>query len=253
MSSRQTISWLSYWDAPNASYVSERHKRAHYDVVFTGVRPHLRPGGVVLDWGCGDALAAQRMADIAGTVLLYDGAPSTRERLRPLHATRPGIHILDDAGLGQLPSGSVDLVIVNSVIQYLGEQELAQALTRFAQLLKTDGALLIGDVITPGTPMLHHVATFLGFALRSGFLPAAVVGLVRTSASPYRRLQREVGLKSYAPTEMITLLSQHGFTARRLAANIAVSRHRAAYLARKSGTGGATARDTLAGGIAGAA
>ena len=30
-------SWLSYWDAPNKSYVNERHKRAHYDVLLDGI------------------------------------------------------------------------------------------------------------------------------------------------------------------------------------------------------------------------
>jgi SAM-dependent methyltransferase len=236
VSSARKNSWLAYWDAPNTSYVSERHRRAHYDVVFAGVRPHL-PGrdGVVLDWGCGDALAAERMAEIVGTLLLYDAAPSIRERLQRLHGTHPGISILDDAGLGRVTGASVDLVILNSVVQYLGEQELAQALTLFGNLLKPGGSLLVGDVIDPGTPMLRHVTTFLGFALRRGFLPAAVAGLAQTSASPYRRLQREVGLRSYTPAEMIGLLARHGFTAEQLAANIAVSRHRAAYRARKLG------------------
>jgi SAM-dependent methyltransferase len=227
-------SWLAYWDAPNASYVSGRHKRAHYDVVFAGVRPHL-PGrdGVVLDWGCGEALAAERMAEIAGTVLLYDAAASTRERLRELHGAHPRVHILDDDALSGLAIGSIDLVIVNSVIQYLGKQDLAAALTLLSGLLKPGRALLVGDVITPGTPTLRHVTMFLGFALRRGFLLAAMAGLARTSASPYRRLQREIGLAAYAPDEMIALLAQHGFAAEKLAANIAVSRHRASYLARK--------------------
>jgi SAM-dependent methyltransferase len=242
MSAPLTRTWLAYWDAPNTSYVSERHKRAHYDVVFAGVRPHLPVrDGVVLDWGCGEALAAERIADICGELLLHDGAPSTRERLHRLHDAHPRIRILDDAALGGLAPASIDLVIVNSVIQYLGEQDLARALDLFATLLKPGGSLLLGDVITPGTPMTRHVTTFLGFALRRGFLPAALVGLAPTSASPYRRLQREIGLKSYAPAEMIALLRQHGFVAERLAANIAVSRHRAAYLARKPShrTGGA--------------
>ena len=241
MSAPRKNSWLAYWDAPNTSYVSERHKRAHYDVIFAGVRPHL-PGcdGVVLDWGCGDALAAERMAQIAGTVLLYDAAPSTRERLRRVHGAHPRIRVLDDAALSAVVAGSIDLVLVNSVIQYLGRQDLQAALTRFGSLLKPGGALLVGDVITPGTPMLRHATTFLAFAARRGFLLAALAGLARTSASPYRRLQREVGLAAYAPEELITLLALHGFVAERLAANIAVSRHRVSYLARKSdGTDGA--------------
>jgi SAM-dependent methyltransferase len=241
MSAPLTESWLAYWDAPNASYVSERHKRAHYDVVFAGIRPYLPgPDGVVLDWGCGEALAAERIADISRAVLLYDAATATRERLHHLHGAHPRICILDKAAIEGMEPGSVDLIIVNSVIQYLDDRGFAQALTLFATLLRPGAALLLGDVITPGTPMLRHVTTFLGFALRRGFLPAAILGLARTSTSPYRRLQREIGLKSYAPADMLALLARHGFLVAQLPANIAVSRHRASYLARKPRPAGAT-------------
>jgi SAM-dependent methyltransferase len=229
-------SWLAYWNAPNSSYVSERHKRAHYDVVFAGVRPHLPsgPDSVVLDWGCGEALAAERMASIVGTVLLYDAAPSTRERLRQLHGAEPRIRILDEEALAGLAAGTADLVVVNSVVQYLTEEQLGQAFALFGRLIKPNGRLLVGDVIVPGTPMLHHITTFLGFALRRGFLPAAVAGLARTSASPYRRLHKEIGLAAYTSAGMIELLAQHGFRAERLPRNIAVSRYRSSYLATKA-------------------
>src|SRR5262249_28259268 len=116
-------SWLGYWDAPHTIYVNERHKHAYFDVVLAGVRPHL-PGAdsVVLDWGCGEALAAQRMAEIAGMLLLYDAAPSTRERLRQFNRADPRIRILDDNELAHVAAESIDLVIVNSVLQYLDNQ-----------------------------------------------------------------------------------------------------------------------------------
>jgi ubiquinone/menaquinone biosynthesis C-methylase UbiE len=255
MSASRKSSWLGYWDAPNTSYVSERHKRAHWDVVFAGVRSHLPSrDGVVLDWGCGDALSAERMAELAGTVLLYDAAPSTRKRLRELHGTHPGIRILDEAELFRVTPGSIDLVVVNSVIQYLGKQDLAAALRLFAHLLKPGGTVLVGDVITPGTPTLRHVTTFLAFAFRHGFLSAALAGLARTSISPYRRLRRELGLAAYAPDEMIALLARNGLAAVKLPANIAVSCHRASYLARKLGiTESAPKQNRPSPGIGGAA
>ena len=247
-------SWLAYWNSANNSYVSERHKRAHYDVVFAGVRPHLPRGrdAVVLDWGCGEALAAERMASIAGTVLLYDAAISMRERLRQLHGAHPGIRILDDQELVSVSAGTVNLVIVNSVIQYLSEEQVGEAFALFNALIKPDGRLLVGDVIIPGTPMLRHVTTFLGFALRHGFLPAAIAGLARTAASPYRRLQRDIGLKSYMPAQMIEVLARRGFVAQQLPANIAVSRHRAAYIARKAAsTHGTGAHGALSANVTG--
>jgi SAM-dependent methyltransferase len=228
-------SWLSYWDAPNKSYVGDRHRQAHYDVLLDGVRPYLPagPATVVLDWGCGDALAAARMVEVCGTLLLYDAAASTRERLHRRYAGRPAIQVLDNSALAGLPVDSIDLVIVNSVIQYLAEREFDQALTLFRRVLKPGGALLLGDVITPGTPTSTHVATFLRFAVSRGFLLSALGGLASTFLSPYRRLQRDVGLSSYAAPRMLEKLAQHGFAAATLARNIAVSPHRSSYLARK--------------------
>jgi SAM-dependent methyltransferase len=239
MTDRDTQSWLSYWDAPNKSYVSERHKQAHYDVLFEGARPYLPPGPgkVVLDWGCGDALAAERMAAICGNMFLYDAAISTRARLQRRYADHPGIRVIDDAGLDALSDGSVDLIVVNSVVQYLTEDEFGMALARFHGALKPGGSFLLGDVIDPATPMARHVATFLGFALRRGFLLSAAAGLVSSFTSRYRTLQKDVGLKSYTQAQMLTTLAQRGFVAERLARNIAVSPHRSSYLARKPETG----------------
>jgi len=228
-------SWLSYWDAPNKSYVSERHKQAHYDVLFDGVRPFLPQGSakVVLDWGCGDALAAERISAVCGTVLLYDAAPSTRDRLGRRLGSHAGTRILDDTGLAALPDASIDLVMVNSVVQYLTQREFEQALALFRRVLRPGGALLLGDIIVPGTPMSAHVTTFLGFAVRRGFVLSALGGLASTFVSSYRRLQREVGLASYTPEQIVGLLERHGFRPERLPRNIAVSPHRSSYLARK--------------------
>src|SRR5580692_224341 len=107
--------WLSYWDAPNRIFANERHKLANYDVVLAGVWPYL-PGrsGTVLDWGCGDALAAERIADQAGTVLLYDGAASARVRLRARYGSHSRIRILSDLSRDEVATESIDLIIANS-------------------------------------------------------------------------------------------------------------------------------------------
>ena len=227
-------SWLSYWNSPNKSYVSERHKEAHYTVVFEGMRPYL-PGadGVVLDWGCSDALAAERLSELCGTVLLYDAAGSIRERLKLRSHNHPRIRVLDQAELNAITKESIDLIVVNSVIQYLSQAELDELLNNVHRLLKPDGAMLVGDVISPGTGNSRHVATFLSFAWRHKFLLAALAGLVQTYASEYRNLQRELGLTAYAPEAILQKLRQNGFVAEKLPNNIAVSKYRSSYLARK--------------------
>ena len=238
-------SWLDFWNAPNAIYVSRRHREAHYAKVLSGIRRFMPAGGaaVVLDWGCGDALAAGDLAQTCRTLLLYDRADSTRSRLLSNYAGSPKIRILDDAELGAVAPASVDLIIVNSVVQYLDRRQFGDSLRLFHRLLKSDGKLLLGDIIAPDTPLAGHVTTFLRFAWRNGFFVAAIIGLARNFVSPYRKLRRDAGYACYTPTQMLGLLDDNGFVGERLTSNIAVSQLRSSYLARKPSAGGVSSGD----------
>jgi SAM-dependent methyltransferase len=233
-------SWLDFWNAPNAIYVSRRHQEAHYAKVLSGIRRFTPAGGaaVVLDWGCGDALAANDLAQTCRTLLLYDRADSTRRRLLSNYADSPKIRVLDEAELDAVPPASVDLIVVNSVVQYLDRRQFSAALRRFHRLLKSDGKLLLGDIIAPGTSLVGHVTTFLRFAWQNGFFIAAIIGLARNFVSPYRKLRRNAGYACYTEMQMLALLDDNGFVGERLASNIAVSQLRFSYLARKSKTEG---------------
>ena len=105
-------------------FANEHHKLATV-MRYSLVGPYL-PGlsGTVLDWGCGDAPEAERIADLGGTVLLYDGAASTRNRLRARYDSHPRIRILDDFLLDEVVTASIDLIIANSVVQNLSTEGL---------------------------------------------------------------------------------------------------------------------------------
>jgi SAM-dependent methyltransferase len=238
-------SWLDFWNAPNAIYVSRRHQDAHYAKVLSGIRRFMPAGGaaVALDWGCGDALAANDLAQTCRTLLLYDRADATRSRLLANYAGSPKIRVLDDAELDAVSPASVNLIIVNSVVQYLDRRQLVDALHLFRRLLKSDGKLLLGDIIAPDTPLLGHVTTFLRFAWQNGFFVAAVIGLARNFVSPYRKLRRDAGYACYTDMQMLGLLGDNGFVGERLASNIAVSQLRSSYLARKSNAEGVSLSD----------
>jgi SAM-dependent methyltransferase len=226
--------WLAFWNAPNRIYVNRRHQEAYFTAVFAKVRRYLPTGGdrVVLDWGCSDALAAGRMAEISGRILLYDGAEAARARLADRYRARAGITVIDDEALAHLAPGSIDLILINSVIQYLSRSELEQLLDRLHRLLRSDGLLLVGDVIEPGTPMLCDTANLLRFAAANGFLVAAVFGLMSTFLSDYRRLRHTLGLSRCTPAEAMAVIGAHGFSVRMLPENIAPNRYRRAFIAR---------------------
>jgi SAM-dependent methyltransferase len=232
-------SWLDFWNAPNAIYASSRHQRVHSATVLAGVGRFVPAGGeaVVLDWGCGDAVAAGELAQSCRTLLLFEPAQTTRGRLLANYAGHAKIEVLDEAKLEAVAPGSVDLIVVNSVVQYLSRQQFADALRLFRRLLKSDGELLLGDIIEPDTPLVRHVIIFLRFAWDNGFFFAGILSLARNLTSPYCQLRRSAGYACYRSAEMLAMLEDNGFGGERLPSNIAVSRLRSSYLARKRDPG----------------
>ncbi len=228
-------SWLDFWNAPNAIYASSHHQRVHSAKVLAGVSRFVPAGGgaVVLDWGCGDAVAAGELAQACRTLLLFEPADTTRRRLLASYANWPKIEVLDAAKLEAVAPASVDLIVVNSVVQYLSRQQFVDALRLFRRLLKDDGRLLLGDIIEPDTPLLRHVMTFLRFAWQNGFFLVGISSLARNLKSPYCQLRRSAGYACYRAAEMLALLDTNGFVGERLPSNVAVSQLRSSYLARK--------------------
>ena len=86
------------------------------------------------------------MAQFCGTLLLYDAAETTRRRLHSHLAGQSQIRVLDSLEPEAIASSSVDLVIVNSVVQYLSRSQFIEALQLFHWVLKRNGKLLLGDI-----------------------------------------------------------------------------------------------------------
>jgi ubiquinone/menaquinone biosynthesis C-methylase UbiE len=228
-------SWIDYWNRPNGIFVSELHKRVHYEHIFANVKPFLPhgPGSALLDWGCGEAFAADWMATDCERVYLYDPAEIIRRRLEERYTSNPVITVLDKEALRRLPAGSLDLILINSVIQYVSRADLMTALSDLRRLLKPAGSVLIGDVIVPGTNLWQHIAVFLIFGYQNGFAMQALFGLFHNFLpSTYGSLRRNHGIAKYSEHDFLALLRDCGLAGKRLPRNIAVSPVRSSYLAR---------------------
>lgn len=229
--------WRSFWDGEHAIYVSDRHKQVHYRAIADGILAHLAasgagPDAVVLDYACGEALEADRVAASAGRLVLCDGAPSVVAKLADRFAGRDGIAaVVPEALDGVLADGAADLVVVSSLIQYLGREDFAVLLRRFRQKLRPQGRLVVADVIPPDAGMVADVLSLLRNGLAHGYLPAAVMGLVATAVSPYRKLRAELGLTTYAEADMLGLLAREGFSGRRHDPNLGLTPHRMTFVA----------------------
>ena len=228
--------WLGFWERDNPIYVSERHRRVHYARVADDVIAVLPASehAAVLDYGCGEALEAGRIAARVGRLYLYDASRPLRARLRLRFKEATRIAVLDEAGLAACASGSLDLIVVNSVIQYLSRAELAELLGRWRGWLKPGAALVLADVVPPESQALADAKALLATARRHGFLAAALWGLLRASLSDYRTLRKHAGFSTYGEAEMLALLGEAGFKARRRDANFGFNPARMTFIATRS-------------------
>ena len=55
--------WISFWNTQHSIYVNARHLDLHYrDVADRLLQLHPKPSDTVLDFGCGEATHANRVA-----------------------------------------------------------------------------------------------------------------------------------------------------------------------------------------------
>ena len=230
------MGWLEYWNDKPTVYVSRRHREAHGRSIADGLIGHLGSGEpTVLDFGCGEALEAERVAARCRHLYLCDGAASVREGLASRLGHVENVTVLSVDDVDGLANQSIDLVVANSVVQYLDADSLDRLLANARRLLKADGRLLIADVIPRDVGPLTDALALLSFARREGFLVEAVVGLGRTFFSSYRRVRTELGLRQYGEAEFGQLLAAPGFAARRVHRNIGHNQSRMTFIATLAG------------------
>jgi ubiquinone/menaquinone biosynthesis C-methylase UbiE len=225
--------WIDYYDSTHTIYVSKRHRDLHFQVIARDIIGYISsPDAVVLDYACGEALSAARVAEACGKLILAEPAPGVRGRLIARFApnTRIRVRSLDD--LRQMAEKSVDLVVMNSAAQYMMPDELDSALAVIRRLLKPGGRLVLGDIMRPEVGIIRDVIALLRFAQKHGFLKDALIGLLSTALSDYRQLRSRVGLQRYGESEMIKKLAAAGFTASRAHFNIGHNPWRMTFVAR---------------------
>lgn len=214
-------SWTSFWDQPHSIYVNARHFDVHYRDIAHGIIAQLPgPHARVLDYGCGEATHADLVAAAAAELVLCESARSVRAKLIQRFGDNNKIKVLAPEEVEQLPEASLDLIIANSLVQYLTSAQLDRLLAVWRRLLAPSGALIVADVIPPGVGVLTDTVALLRYAARSRFLVAAVIGLARTIFSPYRRMRATLGISCYGEAEFMAKLAASGFAAERLPFNM---------------------------------
>jgi SAM-dependent methyltransferase len=225
--------WLAFWDSTHSIYVNARHRDVHYRLIAEQIAALVPPPQArVLDYGCGEALHADRVAAAAGELLLAEGAPRVRAGIAARFAGNAKIRAVAPDEVERVADHSLDLIVLHSVAQYLTPEELAKLFALFHRLLNADGMLVVSDVIPPHVAASTDALALLRFGAANRFFFSAVVGLVRTLLSDYWRLRSRLGLTRYGETAITEKLAAAGFSAQRAAHNIGHNQARMALLAR---------------------
>jgi SAM-dependent methyltransferase len=227
------MDWRSFWDGDHAIYVSETHRHVHYQAIADGILDHVATlaapaQSVVLDYACGEALEAHRVAAAVGKLVLCDGAPSVVAKLNERHV---GVAVVPEDLDRVLGDGEADLIVVSSLIQYLTLADFEALVDLLSMKLKAGGRLVVADVIPPDAGLVADVTSLLRNGIRHGYFYAGLVGLVATAVSPYRKLRQSLGLTTYSQADMITLLTAHGLSAHRHEPNLGLTPHRMTFVA----------------------
>ena len=224
--------WIDYYDSTHTIYASKLHRDLHFEIIARDIISYISsPDAVVLDYACGEALSAAKVADACAQLYLAEPAPGVRGRLIARFAPNTKIRVRSLDDLRKMDE-AVDLVIMNSVAQYMTPAELDSAFAVVRRLLKPSGRLVLGDILRPDVGMARDVLALLKFARTHGFLKDALYGLASTALSDYRQLRTRVGLQRYGENEMIEKLARAGFSAARAQQNIGHNPWRMTFVAR---------------------
>jgi SAM-dependent methyltransferase len=228
------MDWISFYDFKHSViYVNARHRDVHYETIAKDIRALVpSPAAIVMDYGCGEATSAALVADACKHLTLVEAAPNVRAALRERYASNPKITVMTPDEAAATPPGTVDIIVLHSVAQYLTAAELAAMMATFRRLLKPDGTFVLGDIVPPQLASVWAALSLLRFGAANGFFWAAVGGLIRILLSDYFTLKKSHGLSHYAEAEMLEKLRAEGFAPVRAGHNIGHNQHRMTFLSK---------------------
>ena len=225
--------WRELWEGVQPGF--EEYFRSEAQDSFTRLSDQivLEPQMHVLDFGCGFGYLARRIADKVASVSLWDFALNIRhqafENVKGHERVR-FLDLSDDSGL-ELCSDSFDIVLVNSVIQYMTIEEFLRWLKRWYSMLRSGGVIIISDVIPQDSSAIWELMASLHFHARNGHLWRAIHRSVRRLLR-YQKTRRRVPLQRYAWSTIEALATDAGMIATRVPTNLTYRQERMTALLR---------------------
>lgn len=222
---RQDLVWHEYWQhTPDDPYLAAEARVVANNLIE---RFELTDQDVVLDFGCGYGYVSQHLARTVSAVDICDEVDSAVERAM----TRIGASNITPVDAGKTDR-RYNLIVVNSVIQYMGEGTLSDWLHRWAELLAPGGKIAISDVPSASPSLVVEGFQWFWLALRNRVLFDAI-RFARANSDRYRKARSAIGLGTVAEEELSRLARPAGLNTSREPRNLAYQSRRASYVLSK--------------------
>ena len=227
--------WIDYYDSTHTIYASKLHRDLHFHLIAKDIIGYIAsPDAVVLDYACGEALFAAKVAEACGKLILAEPAPGVRGRLIARFAPNTKIRVRSLDDLRQMVEKSVDLVVMNSAAQYMTPAELDAAFAVINAHLEARRPLRARRYPAPGSRHGQRRAGAAALCLQTRLSERRHGRADQHRAVGLPALRTRVGLQRYSESEIIAKLAAAGFTASRAHSNIGYNPWRMTFVARHS-------------------
>jgi SAM-dependent methyltransferase len=173
------MSWVDYWSKLAYDADAWRISMAEYVHALDAALP-IDTGWRVLDYGAGPGFIAPALAPRVSELWLADPSAELLSTARENSVNHPNVTLraIPEASAASLPEAHFDLIIFNSVLQYLKKDQASSIFSRFAPLLAPGGRIVVSDIVPAHLSLLKDAWPVLGFYRRSfGTLAALRYGL----------------------------------------------------------------------------
>ncbi|MGH9267601.1 MAG: class I SAM-dependent methyltransferase [Acidimicrobiales bacterium] len=217
--------WRDYWEAVPADERFPFPQQAGEYVDDLRREIGLDPSASVLDFGCGFGTVAALVAPQVKTLSLWDASPAMRARAADRLRAQGNVRVAE-LGTEGTTEGPFDLILVNSVVQYMTDAELGAWIGRWAGLLSPGGRVVVSDLIRPGTGLTADLADMLRLSARHRARVAAAGRALRELRS-YSQVRRAHPLLAVDPADLCRRAEAVGLGADILPENLTHLRSRA--------------------------
>lgn len=199
--------WFAYFDRLRESPLHRAQSTLYVRSLIAEVGVHRDQR--VLDFGCGFGSVVALLAPLVAEVWWWDPSPNMRSATR---RTTSEIHNVRSCDLSLPPAerpqqsrrkgGAFDLILVNSVAQYMAPAELWRWIAGWRDLLAPDGQIVLSDLIPLQHGTLSDIVDLIRFGAQHGSAFRAAMQAVG-DIGEYRRTTRAVPLVRVSAQELI--------------------------------------------------